>query len=263
METSSEVAVKNGGTELAAHEDMSWGHTTAASEDDVIIPKLLLMQKTSKFVDDESLDIGVGDIVRSTTKEVLAKKGESVEIIPLNMSKTWVNFTLESGQPKFIGIEERNKSNDGLPWDYEVDGIPHRRDATLNVYCLIKDDVDEYLAAKEKGEPAMLFPSLLSFSRTSARSGQVISSHFFLSSKMGVPAPMTMFKIQSTRRSNDNNSWYGWDVTKSERTPDVALGQCREWWKILQHSAHEQKVDHSDLGEAHDAETIDTSNVEF
>jgi hypothetical protein len=244
--------------------DMDWGYDNEVSASNVIIPKLLLMQKTSKLVDDDSIEVGVGDIVRSTSKEVLASKGDGVEIIPLHTYDTWVNYDVSDGSPKFVGIEPCTLQNEGLEWDYEVDGKAFRRDKTINVYGLVKSDVVEHVEAKEKGGSTLLFPVLVCFSRTSHRAGKVIASHFFMCKNARQPAPATVFRLHSDRRSNDQNSWYAWEVARSGATEEILLGECRQWYNILKDSLHTQKVDHSDLEEeSAPVEKVDTNTTQF
>ena len=243
--------------------EMDWGYDQTTSEDDVIIPKLLLMQKTSQLVDDETSDAGVGDIVRSTTKEVLAKKGSPVEFIPLTTFKTWVNYDLSGSSPKFAGIEPCTNDNKDLPWEYEVDGKEMRRDMTLNFYVLLKDDLVKHVEATELGSSAFLFPCLITFSRTSYRAGKILASHFFQCGHNRVPAPATTYKLTSERKSNDSNSWYVMDVVRSGETDPLLLNECREWWQILHTNSKSVKVDHSDLDDDVAVEVVDTTNVSF
>ena len=260
MET--QVAVQGNGN-LPANVDTDWGFDNSVSDSDVVIPKLLLMQKTSQLVDDENSGVSVGDIVRSTSKEILAKKGGPLEFVPIHQFKTWVKYDMSSGSPKFAGIEPCSSANEDLEWEYEEDGKQMRRDMTLNFYVLLKEDLVAHVEAKEKGTTTNLFPCLVSFSRTSYRAGKILATHFFMCGRNRIPVPGTVYSLSSERKSNDSNSWYTLDVAKVGETDPLLMNECREWWKILHNSANSVKVDHSDLEEEVGVETVDTKNVDF
>ena len=77
---SKEVA-KTAKKELAAYSNeelAEWGNE--ATQNDVVIPKLIIMQANSTLVGEDKAD--AGDIIESLNKEVLAGYKKTVDIVP-------------------------------------------------------------------------------------------------------------------------------------------------------------------------------------
>jgi hypothetical protein len=169
---------------------------------DIIIPRLMLMANTSEAVGDEKAKLG--DILNSQTEEVLGGFDSPVEIIPLRMHKTWRIMDTSKKQAEFIRIEAVTPENENLPWeDTEMDPVSHkkfpiRRDFTYNFLVLLVKEV-------EIGEP---FPCLISFVRTSARTGKALTTQF-LKLRMHRKPPYAKTAIIGVRKEKHETNSYG------------------------------------------------------
>ena len=121
------------------------------------------------------------------------------------------------------------------------DGTTWRHDRCLNFFVLIPGK------ALDGG-----LPYLLSFRRTSYRSGQKLATHFLLcrgaNGGKGVPPAATTFKLLGKKVTNsDNQTYYVTDSEKVGPTDPALIELAYQWFKTLKTSA--VKVDNSDLSE--------------
>ena len=98
---------------------------------DIIIPKVLLMQGLSDFVQDRKA--AIGDMVRSTTAEKLGDDKTPISFIPLKMSNAWTISEKIDEKYEFRRVELRNAANEDLPYEFEENGTEEtqRKDCTF------------------------------------------------------------------------------------------------------------------------------------
>jgi len=236
---------KNPNVNLPAELNDSWGAETADS-DDILIPKLLLMQGVSQAVADEKAD--QGDILDSVTLEKLGsgreKSFKEIGVVPLMATKTWTNFEIVDGHEEWRGEEpftpqnvNRGKSSKG------ENGEEFKHVKNLNFYVMLEEQLKDPTA----------IPYLVSFRSTSYRVGQALSTHFSKCAKaaaMGKPVPpaATIFNLGAKKTSNENNTWWIYSLSPKGSTGKEDLKVCYDWYQILRKGAH--KVDQSEFGES-------------
>lgn len=222
---------------------------------DILIPKLLVGQATSKLVQEEK--VGFGQIWRSTTGEVLGGKGKPFEVIPLTLTKTWILSEKVSGRFEFRGVEPFTAANKDKPWVWSEnkDGktTEWKREQALNFYILLPRDVLADLAARkafaDTGElpdtEASLLPCLLQFKSTSYKAGKTLVTHFAKAADFGVPPFSNTFMLDTEKVTGDTNSWFIYKVEKAGKTEPKFLEACNKWRDIVKTNA--VKIDDSDL----------------
>jgi hypothetical protein len=245
----------------------AWG-SDGIDKSDILIPKLLIMQGLSQFVSDQKASIG--DIVRSTTGEILAdgKKKGSVEFIPLTSFKTWIKEEKVGNKFEYRGQEPMTASNSTEPTEWTENGTEWRRNRCLNFYVLLPGDIARDRAARKKladtgdfpDTDDVLLPCVLSFRRTSYSAGKTLITHFAKAEHMGVPPAVSIFKLFSKIEKNDQGTFQVAVVEKSGKTTSEDIVICRSWYDTLKKST--VKVDDSDLAKGSDAhESMDAEPV--
>jgi hypothetical protein len=232
---------------------------------DILIPKLLVGQATSKLVQDEK--VGFGQIWRSTTGEVLGGKGKPFQAIPLFHFKTWVLSEKVSGKFAYRGSEPFTAENREKPWIWteRVDGktTEWKREQALNFYVLLPDDIARDWASREAfqttGElpdtDASLLPCLLQFKSTSYKAGKTLVTHFAKAADFGVPPFVNTFHIDTDKVTGDQNSWFIFKVDGAGKTNSDYLAACAKWREIV--AKQNVKVDDSDLTHAEEVDTME------
>lgn len=243
---------------LPATEEESWGSESSDSAD-LLISKLILMQGTSQLVSDELAD--VGQIIDSVSSELVGSGREKdfakISIIPLMSYKTFVVYDVIDG--KLEWREEVPVTPENAHWaerehrEKEIaEGVIERRDQSLNFYVMLADQVKDPTA----------IPYLVSFRRTSYRTGQALATHFLKCQKaeqMGKPVPPAaqIFELGAKKTSKDDNTWWVFTLEKTGSTSKEALSLSYQWYKTLKQGAH--RVDESEFAKE---ETVssDSSN---
>lgn len=230
--------------ELAVTENQSTGLPAIAdqlaelgvSAQDLIIPKLLLMQNTSEYVGDKKA--AMGDIVNSQSLEVVGGIGKDLAIVPLKMYKTWRVYNMDSGQPEFVRQDAVTAQNEKLPWEdmEEIDGkkVPIRRDLCLNFFVLLRTDL-------ENGDA---FPLVVSFKRTSTQAGRQLATHLFKMACLGrLPYSQTQV-LQVKAQKKDKNTYGVYEIAKGAELTEEQKQLAGDWLKRLASITY--KVDESE-----------------
>jgi hypothetical protein len=214
---------------------------------DIIIPKILLMHPTSDLVKK-----GVrnqGDIIKSTSGEVVAKRGESFEVIVFDKWKEWriMKKDVKSGRFEFSHIEAWTPENDNLQWDYVEGGMAYRRDKTLSFYALL---------ASEIGEGKSPFPVRLSFTRTGFKSGGKIADAYARALMERQPPTRQKFKIGAELVNGKEETYFAFTVEHGEATSSDQQKAATEWRKTVLTAKKSNSVrDH----EADEEKTVDAA----
>lgn len=239
---------------------------------DVIVPRLLLMQGTSDFVKDRKQSptgvvIGLGDIVKSTTLEILGNPDKLIEFIPLSEPATgWRIEKRPVGNQRweFHKNEPRNALNDGLPWKFNADkdmkpladGVPSshewRRVKTLSLFAILPDDVKAYreeMAKAAEGEmPDLnkaLSPVLIDFRSTSFPAGKEVSTFFSQVQQFKTQAYKYQLRLGCFLDKNDQGTFYVFKVERNnaKKVDQSYLSDVEFWVNIVRSSASSLKVD--------------------
>lgn len=206
----------------------TWG-SGGTSTEDMLIPRVLLMQAMSQIVSNGKA--APGDVIDSVDMQPLAKPGTAVEIIPIMTFLEWRVSKFIDGQWQFEKKVPWNQTN--ATWQYEsiIDGIQTKNEKAINVFCLLPNKLDE-------------LPFLISFKSSSYQAGKKLSTHFQISSMKGKPPASVTFALTSVKQQKDKYSFFAFDVSKKRDTTKEELAIAYRWWKTL--SATKVKVDEAE-----------------
>ena len=194
-----------------------WGSEGADSHD-MLIPRLMLQQPLSDYVAKGKAT--PGDIVESINGDTVAKKGESIEIIPITTFKTWMRYKQVQGKWEFEEQVPFSVSNAGWQYEETKDGIVWRNDSVLNFFVLLATKLTE-------------LPHLLAFKRSSYHTGRKLSTHFQTASMKKMPAAATVFKLSAQLTTVDKNSFWTFNLEKSRDSKKEELSTAYSWWETL------------------------------
>lgn len=248
-----ELAKKETTSSLSLPEELqgAWGTEEVTSED-VTIPKLLLMHGQSELVVDGKAR--GGDLVKSTSHEVIGNKEEPVRVIPFYMNKTWVLNELVGKKYEWRGEEAMTPQNSDQPWEfimykgkeYPIDtdqkdvqknGARWRRDRAYNFYALL---VDELNAGKSK------LPIRLQFKRTSWKAGKNIASFFAECAMEKIPPAVKEWKISSELIKGEENTYQVFTTSMGDTTNVEHISVCKYWYGEVTKNKDKYKDDTSE-----------------
>lgn len=231
METK-EVAVSQS-TAVAINQPGGILKELGMSASDISIAKILLMQKTSLRVNEETSQFG--DLIHQRTGEKLGDFEKPIEIIPIKTFKNWVVFNTSGGEPEFVRIDPFSEE---LPWEFQENGVSMRRDQCINVMCLLADSV------KNGDDP---FPFTVSFKRMSYQAGKDLLTNIMKSRMFGKPIYNRTVVLGAEKQKQKNGSNIYAVFTTKEGT--VTTPEMKEaaviWSNLLREGAY--TVDNSDF----------------
>lgn len=235
---------------LPATVDASGGEQILSN--DVVIPRLLLMQGLSDFVNERKAQ--QGDILRTTPFQVLGGPTKPIPLIPVTFNNQWM-LTEKVGQKfEFRGYEPLLPSNQDAPWEFQKNGTDWKRTKVLNVFALLPQDIVAERAEMEKvkkGEDAdpdkALLPILVSFRSTSYPAGKDIVTHFAKAKKFGMPGYVSVLSLSCEQEKNEKGTYFVYKVGNLGKTSKEDQEVARYWHSIL--STQKVQVE-ADEGEA-------------
>lgn len=228
---SQEIA-KRGTSEVGHVIPQAYGTKNLGAED-ILMPKLLLMQGQSELVLEGTK--AAGEIIKSTTGETVAKKGDWLKFAPLYFSKVWRIMEKEKDKFVFRRYEDFLESEKGRPWEWVEGGTDWRADKCMNFYVLLIDDLarnQKNIELAKKGKlPVgdMLVPALLQFTRTSFQGGKKLATHFARAAQFNLPPYMWEMKVSSKMQKNDQGTYAVYEVDDSGATADNTHEVCSMW----------------------------------
>lgn len=202
---------------------------------DLIIPNILLMHGMSDLV--KKGERNQGEIIKSTTNEVLAKRGDTLDFIVFDKWKEWriMKKNPQSGRFEYVRTEEWTKENNDLPWDFSENGETFRRDKTLNFYGILPKEI----------ESGQIFPVKISFSRTSFKSGMKLADAYTKSVMMGQPPIRQVFKIGTELVTGNSETYFVFTVTPGTNSTPEQQKTAMQWRQmVLQAKRKKLIVDH-------------------
>jgi hypothetical protein len=198
------------------------------SGDDILISRVLLMQGQSKLVEEEKAS--PGQIVGSLEADVLAKSGETIEIIPFHRHKSFRLFKDQPGGGKPLFVKEVPYDVKTAQWEknkvreVEEDGEKLMCFITWNYYVLLANQIEG-------------LPRMLSFSSTNFKMGKKLTTFTVEAKKAGLQLPFKTYKIGCEKTKNEKGNWFIYTVDKGRKTEDEELKHVTYWAKMAKSGA--------------------------
>lgn len=212
-----------------------WG-TEGMSREDLLIPRIQLMQDISEHVKSGKFRPGV--LINSTTNEVIADKGESCEIIPILGYREWIiNDVDDRNKEKYRCRIRMTPENEIWAREDVENGKAIRRTKCINFFCLLASKPDE-------------LPMLVSFKKTSMYAGKKLSTHFQISAMKNQAPASQVFKIGGETQSYNGYSFYVFNVEPSRKATSEELALAKKWYDSLNTSNVEVADEAGPVGNA-------------
>lgn len=245
---------------------------------DIVIPKLLLMQGLSEFVDQRKAR--PGDIVRSSTVEALADPEARIDFVPLKITMGWAEKERIGQKFEFRKAFPRTAENELLPWSFwrnpqghdfdkpgQMGATEWQRVKSIDVYALLPEDIDDFAEEMKecaaKGEipdlSKTVLPVVISFRSTSFNAGKEVTTFFAKVDEMvveaaklgvdtsGIVARNYTLSLGCKPTKNDKGSFFVFEVGQPKKLDLKYRAQATKWFNTL-NTIKDIKVD--DSGEA-------------
>lgn len=193
--------------------------TSGLDAEDIIIPKVLLMQSISDLVEAEKAKSG--DFVHSLDEVVLGQKDtKPVEFIALGMFK---NIVISKNK-KYAETIAHTPENAKLPYNETVDGVEVNRATVMNYYVLRPQDIEDMT----------VFPMVISFKRTSLKGGKKLATKLMMLEEFGAQTYAKTFKLIAKQEESEHGKYYVMDITDGRKSNEIETKQAKKWWEKLQ-----------------------------
>jgi hypothetical protein len=219
-------------------EKTSWGEPPALSSNDIIIPKILLMQPSSDAV--LAGQAVFGELRDSISNEILASPTKTLDIIPFSMKKAIIVSEYEPKTRKhlFKEILDATPENEALAWE---EG-PLKRARVTSFFCLLPDEL-------EKGGA---IPKLISIRGMSFDAAKVIATQMYAinsSATPWLPPPAFVMTLSVKIDKNDKGTFAVLHAKRGRKSTDEEIAAAHGWHTSI--NAGKAKVD-----EAHEEPVI-------
>jgi hypothetical protein len=213
---------------------------------DIIIPKILLMHPTSDLVKKGTRN--QGEIIKSTSGDCIAKRGETVDVIVFEKWKEWRIMRLEKdptkpqspGRFKYVRTEAWTPENDDQPWDFTENADTMRRDKTMNFYGVLASEAATGNA----------FPVRLSFTRTGFRMGMKIADAYARALMEKQPPTRQVFKIGSELVTGKVETFFAFTAEAGQATTPEQMTAALTWRKVVQAAKKNNTIVDHEVDEA-------------
>lgn len=251
MKQASNVPEVRKSAPLTTQQMDEWG-APVVSQQDVVVPKILLMQGLSVAVSEDKAKMG--EFRDSLSNVLMAGIAEEFECIPFYLEKAWdIMLEDEEGDYKWdrtIPVVENPASpdyNDNWKYESEVGGIKQKNVRRFNFYVLLPSEV-------AKGDA---IPYVISFKSKGFKEGKKLFTQMYLRNvRSGMPPAAFHIKMRSSKEKNEKGIFYVPQFTLADKTTDEELSECLNWIKLIRKGS--VKVDESDNQVAMDLAAEDT-----
>lgn len=216
----------------------TWGHESESTTD-ILIPAIKAAQSSSNGCKE-----GVwlpGQLVHTTTKEVLAEKGKPLEVLPILCVKSWEITSpkpMGGGFAKFIRNEPITSANDSDKWNLEKfeDQNPVIWHKVLTFLVLPVSRMQS-------------FPFYMHFKASDKNGGKMLSTIMAENRLKSRPGPGRVVSLTTTLKTYNTNSWFVVNVSPVRDSTDSEIATCKRWFDLF-HKAKFQEDCSFDEGSA-------------
>lgn len=215
-----EIAKKES-TELAMENDIGFWGQNESSSNDIVIPKIQLMQGMSQAV--TSGKAKLGDLVDSVSGEIIGDITKPLEVVPFHMEKFFIVQKFNGKKFLYERIEKITPQNENAPYEFDENGAKMKRVYTRRFYVLTNGNV---------------LPYTIDFASTSAKAGKELATEMFVKNAM-MKLPPAASKIAVGVKIDKNE-----DATYAVKTVKVVgkasqdeIKQAFTWYKTISKTA--------------------------
>jgi len=186
--------------------------------EDILLPKILLMQATSVMVHDGIAT--AGEFRDSLNKDrKLGNAKSPVEFITFGSYKSWME--LKNGEYHQM-IAYDHKTAD-LQREEQIGDDLFERKLVRNYYCVLVEDI-------KAGEA---FPYVISAKGMSGYAGRTLATHMKMLQATNKPTAAKVFKLSCHSDKNDKGSFHVMDIEKGRDSTQKELLTAFHWYKAL------------------------------
>jgi hypothetical protein len=223
------VAVKEANQPQVAGESLSsWGQAPQMSSNDIIMPRINLMQPMSDKV--TAGEAAFGDFRDSLNNELIAKMGEKFKVIPFHLQKIFIVYNVtDRDQKDYLRTESISAENDNAKYEDEERGkdgktIKIQRDRVMNFFVLRPEEIAVGSA----------IPYIMSFRRSSMQAGKKLATQMYMKNMAaGKSPPAVTMVVTAKKESNDKGTYAVIDIVPTGPTSPEHIAEAFKWFQLV------------------------------
>lgn len=193
--------------------------------DDIAVPYVSILQKQSKLMDQPGFGGKPGQFIHTITKELFDGQ-RGLDVIPCHFRRFWREITPDLKNPKFVAEHFANwPKAKGAAFNPEMrrhvchDGT--HANQIMRFYCLIVAPI----------EPPQ--PACITFKGSQIKAAKAWNSMLSVQSmdvqtpeglrRIQAPTYISIWNLSTVLNSNDEGSWYGYDITSKGRLDPLTV----------------------------------------
>ena len=213
----------------------------AMTADNIIIPRILLMQAMSEKVTQGEAKFG--ELRDTLENKMHGNEANPLEVIPFHSFETIAVQEVTSAGRRFVANLPA-RGNEGKAYEETVDGKNLINMYTCNIYCLLPQEIAE----------GMDLPYLLTFRSTSVRCGKKINTIMYMRNLAAGRDPWAaVIKLSVTKTQNDKGTFGVFDVARQRASTPEEMARCAHWFNVV----HAGKTEIAEEKEAEPAPVSD------
>lgn len=217
---SKEVAKKES-TELSVENDVGFWGQNESSSNDIVIPKIQLMQGMSQGV--VAGKNKLGDLVDSVSGELLGTPEKPLEVVPFHLEKFFIVQKYNGKKWVYERIEKITAQNENAAYEYEDNFGKYKRVYTRRFYVLA---------------PNSVLPYTIDFASTSAKAGkELVTEMYVKNAMMKLPPAASKIAIGVKIEKNDDGTYAVKTVKSIGKSTPEEIKQAFDWYKTVSKSA--------------------------
>lgn len=203
--------------EVAIENDIGhWGKSEISSND-IVIPKIQLMQGMSQAVTGGKNKLG--DMIDSVTGDLLATPEKPLECVPFHLEKFYIIQKHNGKKWMYERIEKVTPSNENAPYEFEEAGQKKKRVYTRRFFVMV---------------PGHVLPFTIDFASTSAKAGKELATEMFVkNAMMKLPPAASKIAIGSVTQKNDDGTYSVKTVKVIGKSTNEEIKAAFEWYKTV------------------------------
>ena len=235
MET--QVAKTNSG--VPSTEVKGASQTSNLGAEDIVIPRLHLLQAMSKVVADRQGQ--AGDIYHTRDMESLGGSGTPVNFLPFHVLKVLQRYNANSSPKEYI---------ETIAWDQNVPFEQHqfayrKFGEQTDTVCTVNNYTTHIVHGilTNPDDPKMIMPVSITFKSSSGKGVKNIASHFaevdMFNAQMNLSEKPYEFTwdLDSALEKGQSGSFSAWKCKKSRKATENELRLCELWVKAISDKA--------------------------
>lgn len=197
---------------------MDFGMDDPILAEEIIIPKLLVMQPGSSAV--TKGEASFGQMLDSMTGEKLGDLKNPVEFIPFFFERVFYVSRKEGSRWKFDRIVPFTAANKDTPYETTINGQNFKNEKAWQYYVMLPGD--------------MSIPRIITFKGMSRRAGEILYTDAYVKSKMLKKRHVDfVYELKGFPKENEKGTFAMITATKKRETTPEELREVYPWFKSI------------------------------